>query len=207
MTYPSRKVLVVGVTGFALALFAALTVDQSLSIYFRQPEMEPLWLKARAITNVGLSQYYFALALFLYIFARWIRPQYTRVREWARDLFCALILSGILVHICKFSFGRQRPHKTEDLDPYVFHPFTTHWDFHSFASGHSQTMFTVATLFAVAFPKARWFFFLLAAFFSFTRVIVHDHFLSDVIGGATLGYIGAVTAIYLTHKKLRLSAV
>lgn len=198
--YPTRRVLTVVVIGLVLALISALTLDQSISLYFKQPELEPVWLFARNITNAGLSEHYFVLSLVLYVFAKWVRPQFVQTRIWARDLFFALITSGIFVHIVKFCVGRQRPHKSVDFDPYVFQPFTTHWDFHSFASGHTQVMFTVATMFAVAFPRARWVFFTIAAFFGFTRVIIHDHFLSDVIGGAVVGYVGATTALYLVAR-------
>jgi membrane-associated phospholipid phosphatase len=200
MTYPTRRVLTVSILGFTLAVLVALTLDQDLSLYFKRPELGDLWLKARAITNVGLSEHYFLTAILLYIFARWIRPQYTRLRQWSRNFFFALITSGIFIHITKFCVGRQRPHKTPDFDPFVFHHFTTHWDFHSFGSGHTQVMFTVATMLATAIPKekwqAKWFFYAIAAFFGFTRVIIHDHFLSDVIGGAVVGYVGTLTALY-----------
>jgi len=195
-SYPTRRVLTILGIGLTLALISALFWDQSISLYFKRPELNSVWLFARSITNAGLSEHYFLLALVLYVFGKWVRPQFVQTREWARNLFIALITSGVFVHIVKFCFGRQRPHKSDTFDPFVFHPFTTHWDFHSFASGHTQVMFTVATMFAAAFPKARWVFFAIAAFFGLTRVIIHDHFLSDVIGGAMVGYIGATTALY-----------
>ena len=76
------------------------------------------------------------------------------------------------------------------------------WDYHSFVSGHSQVMFTVATMFSLAFPKLRWFFVSIAAFFAFTRVVIHDHFLSDIIGGAVVGVVGSMTATYWVHLWL-----
>lgn len=204
--YPTHRVLTVLVIGIVLALISALTLDQSVSLFFKQPELNSVWLFARNITNAGLSEHYFVLSLVLFVFGKWVRPQFVQVRIWARNLFFALILSGIFVHIVKFTFGRQRPHKSVDFDPYVFHPLTTHWDFHSFASGHTQVMFTVATVFAATFPRARWVFFAIAAFFGFTRVIIHDHFLSDVIGGAVVGYIGATTALYWAARWQRRSS-
>ncbi len=195
-TYPTRRVLAVTVVGLILAAIAALTMDQSLSLYFKQPELTPVWLFARNITNAGLSEHYFILAAVLYVFGKWARPQFVQTRIWARNLFFALLTSGVFIHIVKFCVGRQRPHKSEVFDPFVFHPFTTHWDFHSFASGHTQVMFTVATMLATAFPRAKWLFFAIAAFFGFTRVIIHDHFLSDVLGGAVIGYVGTTTALY-----------
>lgn len=207
MTYPTRRILTVSIVGFSLSLMAALTVDQSLALYFKLPELESLWLNARAITNVGLSEHYFITTIILYVFSKWIRPQYDKVRIWSRNFFFALIVSGLFVHIFKFFVGRQRPHKSVDFEPYVFHPFTTHWDFHSFVSGHSQVMFTTATMMSLAFPKLRWFFISIASVFAFTRVIIHDHFLSDIIGGAVVGMVGSMTAIYWVHLWLNRSSL
>ncbi|MGZ6393911.1 MAG: phosphatase PAP2 family protein [Pseudobdellovibrionaceae bacterium] len=177
-------------------------MDQKLSLYFKRPELEGIWLMARTVTNVGLSEHYFIIAIFLYIFARWIRPSYTQIREWSRNLFFALITSGIFIHILKFCVGRQRPHKSPDFNPFVFHPFTTNWDFHSFGSGHTQVLFTVATMLSLALPKVKWVFFALAALFAFTRVIIHDHFLSDYIAGAVVGYVGTLTAVFWVNRWL-----
>lgn len=207
MTYPTRRILTVSTLGFSIALICALTLDQSLALYFKRPELEWLWLKARAITNVGLSEHYFVTVILLYVFAKWIRPQHSRLRIWSRNFFFALVTSGLFVHIFKFVVGRQRPHKSPEFDPFVFHPFTTHWDFHSFVSGHTQVMFTVATMMALAFPKIRFLFFGLATFFAFTRVIIHDHFLSDICAGAAVGYVGSMTAIYWVHLWLNRSSV
>lgn len=197
--YPARHLLTVTLTGLVLAIITALTLDQTVSLYFKQPELTWLWLAARNITNAGLSEHYFILSLALYTFGKWVRPQFVQTRIWARNLFFALITSGIFIHIVKFCVGRQRPHKTENFDPFVFHPFNIHWDFQSFASGHTQVMFTVATMLALAFPRAKWWFFAVAAFFGFTRVIIHDHFLSDVIGGAIVGYVGTMTGLFWIH--------
>ncbi|HEY8270912.1 MAG TPA: phosphatase PAP2 family protein [Pseudobdellovibrionaceae bacterium] len=191
--------MTVSIFAFSLAILVAFTLDQNLSLFFKRPELEGIWLKARAVTNVGLSEHYFLIAILLYFFARWIRPNSLRLREWSRNLFFALLTSGIFVHILKFCFGRQRPHKSPDFNPFVFHPFTFHWDFHSFVSGHTQVLFTVATMLSLALPKGKWLFFILAAFFAFTRVIIHDHFLSDVIAGAVVGYTGTLTAICWTE--------
>jgi membrane-associated phospholipid phosphatase len=206
MPYPSRQVVAAVITGSVLALLCVFTVDQTLSLYFKQPELLSLWLKARSITNVALSEYYFVISLALFVFFKWVKPQSSRWREWARDSFFALVGSGVLVHIVKFTFGRQRPHLSEDFNPRVFHPFTTDWNYHSFASGHTQVMFTVATMLTLAFPKGKWGFYLLATLISFTRVIIHDHFLSDIIGGAVIGYVGAVTSVYWIHRRLRRSS-
>ncbi len=203
MSYPTRRIINLTLIGILLCGISVLIIDQPLSQYFRQPELLPLWLKARAITNIGLGDPYFIIATLIYIFAKWVRPQYTKWREFGRDLFFALLGSGILIHLVKFSFGRQRPHLTEDLNPFIFRPFTTDWNFHSFASGHTQVLFTVATMMSLTFPRWKWAFFSLAAALGLTRVIIHDHFLSDFIGGALVGYVGSITSIFFVHHWLR----
>jgi membrane-associated phospholipid phosphatase len=200
MTYPTRKVVVAILVGTVLSLLAYFFLDQQLALFFKRPELMGLWLAARNITNIGLSGPYFAIAVVTFVFCKWVQPQQGRARIWARDFFFALMGSGILVHIFKFCVGRQRPHLSETFEPNVFHPFTTDWNFQSFASGHSQVMFTVATIMALAIPKWRWGFISVAVIIGLTRVIIHDHFLSDVIGGAVIGYVGALTSVYWIHR-------
>jgi membrane-associated phospholipid phosphatase len=196
---------------FVLAIIAALTLDQKLSLYFADPSRTDIKAFFKAITDIGLSEYYFVGALVVWAVAKWIAPylhvikHYHKERDFARrwgiNFLLALIFSGILVHITKFLFGRQRPHKSPDFDPFVFHPFNFHWHYQSFASGHSQVMFTVATMMSVALPKLRWLWFLCAATICFSRIAVHDHFLSDTIFGACVGYVGALLAMYFMKRK------
>lgn len=200
MTYPTRKIISATLLGLCLCVAALFTLDQSLALYFNQPELQSLWLAARNITNAGLSEHYFIISILTYVFCKWIRPQYVRARIWGRNFFFALIGSGILVHIVKFTFGRQRPHMSPDFNPWVFHPLNIDWNYHSFASGHSQVMFTVATFLSLGLPKWKWVFISVATIFAFTRVIIHDHFLSDIIGGAVIGYVGTITSLYWVQR-------
>lgn len=208
-TYPLRTLLKVLAVVAVLIGLSAFFLDQNLSLYFKRPELTSLWLFARNITNVGLSEHYFVISILLYVFCRWGAPRIEslrvqtlwtqKLRTWARDFFLALIVSGIAVHIVKNLVGRQRPHVSPDCNPFVFHPLSFHWDYQSFASGHSQVLFTVATMLALAWPRGRWGFFILAGALSFTRVIVHDHFLSDVLGGAYIGFFSTITTVYWTQ--------
>lgn len=208
-----KHILKVLIIGLILSLIAALTVDQTLSTYFGQSSSENIRLAFRQITDIGLSEYYFLIALGTWAFAAFLAPRleiFKKVpervefaRRWGLNFFVALIVSGILIHITKFLVGRQRPHKSLIFDPYVFDPITTHWHWHSFASGHSQVMMTAATMMAVAIPKLRWFFISFAIVICFSRVAVLDHFLSDTIMGATIGYVGSLLAMRLMKQKTK----
>src|SRR5437868_12566244 len=87
MPYPARKILLISILSLVLAVFVMFTVDQTLSLYFKQPALTWLWLQARAITNIGLSEYYFIAAIGCFIFGKWIRPDFKKMRAFGRDLF------------------------------------------------------------------------------------------------------------------------
>lgn len=197
-----------------LALLAMFFLDQQLSMYFEDRDVKGLlWHPARILTDAALSEYYFVGSLLIWAFCKWIGPRWNNLkshldrvdyyRRWALNFFVALLVCGVITHIIKFSVGRQRPHKSPDFDPFVFTPGTTHWHWHSFSSGHSQVIFTVCTMMSVAFPKYRWFWIPLAIVIAATRVVVHDHFLSDIIVGASVGYVGTLLALQLMRKKTK----
>jgi membrane-associated phospholipid phosphatase len=196
---------------FFLSGMLAVSLDQALSILFARPSLETLWLYARNITNIGLSEYYFLAAILTYLFFRWVAPKlaYWKEREvrrsflqrWGLNFFCALLGSGIALLIIKFVVGRQRPHKSAPFFyTLVFHPFSIHWHWQSFPSGHSQVMFAVATMMSIAWPRFRWLWITFASIICFTRVIVHDHFLSDTVFGAALGYCMTLWVLFLMRK-------
>ena len=208
-----KHILKLLIIGLILSILAGIFLDQPLAQYFAQDSASDFRLFFRQITDIGLSEYYFVIALLTWAFAAFVAPKlkvFQKVpervefaRRWGLNFFVALIVSGLLVHIIKFCVGRQRPHKSPIYDPYIFDPITTHWHWHSFASGHSQVMLTAATMMAIALPKFRWFFLSFAVVICFSRVVVLDHFLSDTIMGGTVGYCGALIALRLMKLKTK----
>lgn len=210
----TQHIIKVTLIAFVFVALAMRFFDQSFSTYFAHPEVKALyWSTARVLTDIGLSEYYFALSILTWVFAAWVAPRISSfknypdkinfLRRWGLNFLAALLVSGIITHLIKFTVGRQRPHKSPMFDPFVFTPFTTHWHWHSFASGHSQVMFTVATMMSVAMPKFRWFWVPFAILICLTRVIVHDHFLSDIIFGSCVGYVGSLLAMNLMQAKTK----
>ena len=203
------KVILAAICGTA---FAAYFLDQQLAAFFRQEKVYTHWYQpARKLTDLGLFEVYFFVALASWAFAKWIAPHMQTFREqpdkidflrrWGLNFIAALLLSGVITHLIKFTVGRQRPHKSPIFDPYIFTPFTTHYHWHSFSSGHSQVIFTAATMLSVAMPKWRRGWLAFAVLIAFTRVMVTDHFLSDIIFGACVGYVGALCALYWMKLK------
>lgn len=207
-----KHLMKVNIISLALALVSYYLWDQSVAQYFGRPELRWFYFVNRTLTDLGLSEYYFGIAILTWALARWVVPRFhhfyqkhlTKIdyaRRWGLNFLLAQIFSGLMVLILKFCVGRQRPHITPDFNSTIFSPFNAHWDFQSFPSGHSQVMFTAATLMSLAFPRGRGLWILVALIICFTRVVCHDHFVSDTIIGASLGYTGALLALYYMKKK------
>lgn len=203
------------VSGAALiALFLSVFFwDLPVANYFNQQELGSVYYYSREITNIGYSIHYFLIALIGIIFSKWIHPntdffkkniseeQNHQIKKWSVFSFKALLLVGVLVNVMKFIVGRKRPHVSENFYPLNFDFFNldSHW--HSLPSGHAQVLFTVATIAMLIWPKKKYLFLILATLLTFTRVSIHQHFLSDVVAGATIGYLGTLWLHYLWPSK------
>lgn len=178
--------------------------DTPIAQFFENPALERVYFYSREITNVGLSTHYFIIALAGYIWARFLYSRFSFVRlgrtenqrrltqVYSLFLFKCLALIGITLQLFKLVFGRLRPHASENFHNATFEPISLHWHWHSFPSGHSQVLFTAATFCAVIWPRGRWFFLAAAFLLALTRVSTHQHFLSDMIAGGLLGYLGVL---------------
>ena len=103
-------------------------------------------------------------------------------------------------------FGRAWPTTWIDNNPSFLSNGISgfHFGFHnhyvnSFPSGHALIAATLATFAWYYLAKWRWWFLTYAVFVMFIMVIQYYHFLSDVIAGATIGYLVALYVhCYLT---------
>ena len=82
--------------------------------------------------------------------------------------------SGLIVDLLKVIVARPRP-----LD---WHNLT------SFPSGHSASIFALATVLALNYPRWRWVFWLVASLVGVSRVVVGAHYPLDVLAGSAIGF-------------------
>lgn len=180
-----------------ILIFIFMIVSASLSVFFFDHQIsvsfsneyfkEHYWQFFRTMTDLGLGEIYFSIAIGTYVTAKFLfKNDY--YRKWSLNFFICLLTSGITLQLAKHIVGRQRPLQTVDFNPFVFQPFNFDWYFHSMPSGHSQVIFCAAALFSVAFPKWKWLWFVFATFIAFTRIATQQHWLSDAIIGAYIGW-------------------
>ncbi|MBS1912032.1 MAG: phosphatase PAP2 family protein [Bacteroidetes bacterium] len=118
----------------------------------------------------------------------------------------ALITTSVWVRLLKYVGGRRRPYTfdaqgydagSQWLGPLQHIRNPNHLSsgyFESFPSGHSSTAFALATVFAERYgrtPAVPVIAYTLATMVGLSRVVEHDHWMSDVFVGACIGYLCA----------------
>ena len=111
-----------------------------------------------------------------------------RIRRLAVNLTEASFLAGSITLVTKVIVGRGRPYKQDNN--YYSHPFTFDNDYNSFPSGHTTLAFAYSTVMANEvdniFWKVGWY--SLAGLVGYSRIYHNQHWVSDVLMGAAIGY-------------------
>jgi len=85
-------------------------------------------------------------------------------------------------------------------------PFSGNHSGLTFPSGHAALAFAAFAVLARAFPAARWWFLFLAAGVATSRVLMGEHFLSDVVAGAGVGYVCGRAVLALPRVRRLMTA-
>ncbi|BCX14713.1 MAG: phosphatase PAP2 family protein [Patescibacteria group bacterium] len=118
---------------------------------------------------------YFGL-IFIFIFRK-------RTKKEMAFIILSSVLSWLLAQMTKDLLPTVRPFLLNGENPLTL---TEHFD-NSFPSGHSATAFGLATSLFLVDRNLGIFYFVLAGFVSWGRVLSRVHFLVDVLGGAVIG--------------------
>lgn len=184
---------------FILALFILLFFDVYASrsaiawaVEWRQP--------FQFVTHFGLSDWVlipsaivFLVSISGYRFMRktstWRRAGY-ELSLLSSFVFLAVAGTGLLTNLLKRAFGRGRPTVFDEVGAFDFQQIFNDWTFQSFPSGHSTT--AMATAIVVGFLAPRFFrlFLIIALLTGLSRVVVGDHYPTDVLAGFAIGAIG-----------------
>ncbi len=143
------------------------------------------------ILTAGYLIYISVLYAAFYVF--WKRDR----KHFIKDtifLLGAATISWILAHVIKDYIAHPRPDAALALlipdDPY------------SFPSGHASFMFALGFTMNYFNWRAGFFIVVLALLTGIARVLGGVHFWYDIVGGAILGYIVSLIAIFLYKKFL-----
>ena len=109
-------------------------------------------------------------------------------------------MTSVAVNLLKLVFARYRPVEFFQNDNFGFNWLDYGYNMASFPSGHSATALGVAFALAVLFPRYKLLIFPIGLLIVFSRVVVTEHYLSDVIMG---GFVGVFTTLCLYQKYFK----
>jgi lipid A 4'-phosphatase len=204
-----RLYLVTLATGL-LVLASLLFVDIPLAAAARR--LAPATIQPfRYIEKVGLSDGWLALSalgwigLQIYAWANAARAPFCRsLAYFPLFVFLAIAVSGLTTDLIKFLLGRTRPSLFfGDQAQFGFGFFQTAGAYTSFPSGHSTTVFAIATILTLIWRPGMPIYAAGAILVGVSRVITGAHWPSDVVAGA---FIGVVVTLYI-YRILALNGV
>jgi len=112
----------------------------------------------------------------------------TRFRALTYDLLDATLVNAVYTQILKVATQRERPDGSNSQ---------------SFPSGHASNAFTFATVVELHYGwKLGAPAYVLASAIAYSRLVQNVHYLSDVLAGATLGFIVGRTVVRVNGKPL-----
>ena len=100
--------------------------------------------------------------------------------------------------VLKSSFGRARP--WADRGAYSFSPFSTKQENLSLPSGHTTAAFALSTLLSRRYGMPG-VFFSIATLTAISRVYLGEHWTSDAVAGAAIGWLGTKLMYHLLEKN------
>ena len=193
-----RGAMVVAAGAIACILIGIFKLDPLVrELVLSSPE----WLRQTGDWVTG----WLTFGVWIYVFVGvtvagviWRREMWVR---WALFGIIAMATCGILTNLLKITFARQRPSQGAG----VFRWFEVGYAVNSFPSGHSTD---AGVLFMVAWLIYRplgWVVLPIALAFASTRMLTHSHWLSDVVGGFTIGAMGTLALhaafVYKDHVR------
>lgn len=163
------------------------------------------------ITELGDSSLYLVPAGVAIIALAFAAPTSRRLDAALRQislrlgfLFVAVAGTGIAANLVKRSVGRVRPHHLADGATIEFDPFAWAAKAASFPSGHATTAAALGAVLVLLYGRkgVPWAVALMLLV-GLSRVVVGAHFISDVVAGALLGWLGTVwLARFLARRGL-----
>jgi membrane-associated phospholipid phosphatase len=174
-----------------------------------------LLTEGKAGTFRYLNPYHYTLLDAFFIRFTWLGDGWFAVgvivlllilRRWGQacQILTAFLLSALLAQILKNIFSMPRPREFFPPGEYLyFIPGITLNGHASFPSGHSTSIFVLATMLAIFEPNKRLniFYLLVAVAVGYSRIYLGQHFLPDVLTGSFLGVMTAIGIRWLFLQK------
>ena len=195
----------VAVCYLSIVALIFLYIDQPVAWFFND-----LGLKAKLpilywMTKLGTGEFYIAALFFLALFFRYAyRNKTWETRSWF--LWLCVLTPYVVCGVLKVLLGRARPELLFEQQLFGFYGFHTTPAYWSFPSGHTSTIMGLVFGLIILFPRYCYAFFLSGILLISTRVLLTNHYLSDVITTGYLTLLEITVLFYWLRKTSWLNA-
>jgi len=170
------------------ATFAAMPFDESITNTSRPDSTRRYYYNPFIVGGRVYGEWYSILGVSAIFGIYGLVADDTSSKKITIELFQAGAYAEAVTEVFKIIVGRERPIATENS--FTFHPFSIKYDFESMPSGHATAAFALSTVMSrhanTTFLKILAY--VPAGFTMFSRIYQHQHWLSDEIPGAAVGY-------------------
>lgn len=181
----NAKLLLIG--AIPLLVFCYLFIDRPIAEYFSStsPLTKQSAEKLTQLISPGPNLIVWPLLFFLLKYG-------IKKEQWSKrclSIAIAIPLSALIVDFLKPLVGRARPIEWITNHLYGFTLFSSSNAFYSFPSGHACTIGAICGAFSTFYPRYSIPFVIAAFLLALTRVVLVEHYLSDIIAGLIIGLI------------------
>jgi undecaprenyl-diphosphatase len=168
------------------------------------PRQSPSLWPVRILTDFGKDAYVLSALASLQIVVLLVSPvlrgrsraQWLSFGIRVQFLFFAVLTPVLAGAVVKRIVGRGRPFVGGEANPFNFEPFAGTEAYASFPSSHAITAFALAFSVTALWPRARPAMIVYALLIAGSRLVLLAHHPSDVVAGALIGVLGALSVRY-----------
>jgi membrane-associated phospholipid phosphatase len=189
-----KKELFIVILTFISTIISYVFIDKTVALWCHEHVTPQYHQIFKIITEFGDSIYYlvgFSIAFLAFRFL-WKNKLW---ENYALFLFGTVVVSGIIADIIKWTLGRYRPSELFERGLYGFDFFHIDRALTGFPSGHTTTVFALATAITYLWPKYSALAWIAAILVGLSRIVISAHYPSDVISGAVIGIFSIVLLI------------
>jgi membrane-associated phospholipid phosphatase len=197
--YNENRLFFTGFILFAIACsFLLLFFSKADGFYFLNPFHSSIAdFIFIYVTYLGDGFFCVAIGLLLFLFKK---------KYMSLMVISGYALSGIIAQALKYYIIEARPavFLKDSSYKYFIENVTLH-NFHAFPSGHTASAFALAAVFAfgVKSKNYSWLFLTGAILVGYSRIYLAQHFMDDVLAGAVIGFLSAITCWIFFDKIFR----
>lgn len=184
-----------------LAAFSFVSADVELSMPFYPVVNDSLTQMSKWATLLARGAMYFVLLFVLWVYFRFVGQKLLAARMTGL-LLTVLAVNYSLCGILKTLIGRARPILYFDEQVSGFYGPGFNDNFWSFPSGHVTIIFSLAFFLYWLRPKMAWLVFPLAFIIALTRVVLLQHYASDIFATILMTGLGSYMVIRLYEEHV-----